>query len=403
MEVEHPNPLVQLNHETPVYDSALPSAMLREITNRSSKHLHHQLERASSGSLLHRESNSTASVPDARDSVDRALGSDREPSPYSHQPADSTDPVKTASAGTAEQDSAKQPQPESQPSAPTAGMPKQPSSPGSHAQSAAVSERHKAPDRQAQTVHSSGSESLPAEADEAAAAAAHLLGSLRRSNTASGQPTLRAEQLNGRDIQMDRSNSQSTTQVQQQNGDVELNNAAPAATAASGRTQGLSAYEIFRGYQPPLSADPDNIAAWDTPRLEQLPLKLPEPRFNAHVGTAASNPADPVSKADLADSPRAAQARGNGEGVVIEDSADGLWPGHVMVVCNSNVGKFLLVKQTMVCTCKLCQTKAAKMGVPFVDMTPTEFERHSGQHANPIFTLLCVCLSLAFTLACCSA
>ena len=387
--VEHPNQAMQLNRETSAHDSALHSAMLREITNHSSKHLHHQLERSSSGSLLHRESNSTASVPDARDSVDRATGSDREPSPHSHQQADNTNLVKAALAATAEQDNAKHQQPEIQPSASAVGMPKEASSPGSHAQTAAVPVSRKALDRQAQTESaldlpaiSSDSESLPAEADEAAAAAAHLLGSLRRSNTASEQPALRAEQPSGHAPQMDWPNSRSTMQVQH-NGDAQLSTAVPAVAAASGRPQAVNPYEACRGYQPPLSADPDNIAAWDTPRLEQLPLKLPEPRFNAYVGTAATNPADPACKADLAasayDSPRAAQATG-GEGVVIEDSADGRWPAHVMVVCNSNVGKFLLVKQTMVCTCKLCQTKAAKMGVPFVDMTPTEFERHSGQH-----------------------
>ena len=71
--------------------------------------------------------------------------------------------------------------------------------------------------------------------------------------------------------------------------------------------------------------------------------------------------------------------------MIVEDSADGHWPAHVLVQCNGNQGKFLLAKQSMVCTCKLCQNKAAKLGVPFVDMTPTEFERHSGETlAQPV-------------------
>ena len=100
-------------------------------------------------------------------------------------------------------------------------------------------------------------------------------------------------------------------------------------------------------------------------------MKLPEPRSIAHVGPAALTSADPACNTGPAcDSPRAAQARGN-EGVVVEESAGWHMACACHVVCATVMwGKFLLVKQTMVCTCKLCQNKAAKMGVPFVDMTP---------------------------------
>ena len=224
--------------------------------------------------------------------------------------------------------------------------------------------------------HSFRTDSLPAgDHDTAAAApaAAQSVGRYRRAANGSDQ---KAEQHNNsQDCYSKQPNSRSVAHLHR-NGDAKPD--AGAAAAALVRPQGSHPCEVNRAFQPPLSADPDNIAAWDTPRLEQLPVKLPEPWSTAHVGAAALDSADPACKAGSAyDSPRAAQARGS-DGVVVEESADGTWPAHVMVVCNSNVGKFLLVKQTMVCTCKLCQNKAAKMGVPFVDMTPTEFERHSG-------------------------
>lgn len=64
--------------------------------------------------------------------------------------------------------------------------------------------------------------------------------------------------------------------------------------------------------------------------------------------------------------------------VVVEPVAEGDWPAHITVQCNGNVGKFMLGKQSMVCMCKLCQAKAAKANLPYTEMTPTEFERHSG-------------------------
>lgn len=141
----------------------------------------------------------------------------------------------------------------------------------------------------------------------------------------------------------------------------------------------LHGWELQPGHQPPLAAMPDDIAAWDTPRLEQMPGRMPEPRFNAHLLNSGSKAAAPTGKADPVSSPRVGQSKG-GVGMIVEESADGKWPAHVLVQCNGNQGKFLLNKQSMVCTCKLCQIKAAKMGVAFVDMTPTEFERHSGTY-----------------------
>jgi hypothetical protein len=50
----------------------------------------------------------------------------------------------------------------------------------------------------------------------------------------------------------------------------------------------------------------------------------------------------------------------------------------VPIVCNGNRGRFLLQRQACVCACKACAARAARAGAPHLEMTPTEFERHSG-------------------------
>ncbi len=51
---------------------------------------------------------------------------------------------------------------------------------------------------------------------------------------------------------------------------------------------------------------------------------------------------------------------------------------HVPIICNGNRGRFLLERQSCVCHCKLCAQRAERMHVFYHEMTPTEFERHSG-------------------------
>lgn len=501
--LQHERHLMRTNHEEAAYNSA---PTLREITNHSSKHLHDQIERAGSGSLQRRDSNSAASGPDAQDSAIR----DHVPqqgSPSGIQVLNIPELVKAAAAAAAraaEQDSGKHGQPDGQAQAPPPAAPApdaQPSAdrvpaPGQEPNSIHVPDlpelpraeaaakaaeqapaKHGQPDGHTKAPPTAASAPdaqqsvgrVPAPRQEPNSVSELGIPELYRAETAAeaaeqapGKPDARPLALlpdtmpqrtkpsygglspvqagltmplrtkpsycrlsplqagllvrakhaqtstvldltkhssrrellpaEGKDIAAQRGQgsepthghaprSKQLTSISaaylHHTGGAQPD-AGAATPAAVVKPQRSRPFEAVRAFQPPLSADPENSAAWDTPRLEQLPVKLPEPRAIAHVGPAALTSADPACNTGPAyDSPRAAQARGS-EGVVIEESADGAWPAHVMVVCNSNVGKFLLVKQTMVCTCKLCQNKAAKMGVPFVDMTPTEFERHSG-------------------------
>lgn len=375
------------SHGEAVHDPAPLNATLREITNRSSKHLHDQLERAGSGSLQHRDSTSAASGQDAQDSADRALVPHLDTALFHEVNIAELLKAAAAASETAEQDAGKHCQPTAQVQLPAPGVP-QHMKPSPHLSSLPMqtdrdpSVRHaKTTTLLAPTGHSSVDElQETVEGDDtaaAAAAAAQLVGMSRCSTTDSDR---KVEQTNGNASRSGQPNRVSAALFHRPT-DAQLDTGKVPA-AALVKPQGFDRYQAFKGYQPPLSADPDNISAWDTPRLEQLPVKLPEPRFNPHTVAVTSNSAEPACKAGLAyDLPSAAEARRGGDGVVVEESADGTWPAHVMVVCNSNVGKFLLMRQSMVCTCKLCQNKAAKMGVPYVDMTPTEFERHSGIHA----------------------
>ena len=119
-QLQHEHRLMRTNHEEAAYNSA---PTLREITNRSSKHLHDQIERAGSGSLQRRDSNSAASGPDAHDSAIRAHAP-QQGSPSGIQVLDIPELIKAAAAArAAEQDSGKHGQPDGQAQAPLPAAP----------------------------------------------------------------------------------------------------------------------------------------------------------------------------------------------------------------------------------------------------------------------------------------
>jgi hypothetical protein len=63
---------------------------------------------------------------------------------------------------------------------------------------------------------------------------------------------------------------------------------------------------------------------------------------------------------------------------------------HVPIICNGNRGRFLLEHQSCVCHCKGCEARAARHNVAYHEMTPTEFERHSGAHQGLADIGVCV-------------
>src|SRR5579875_1718103 len=74
----------------------------------------------------------------------------------------------------------------------------------------------------------------------------------------------------------------------------------------------------------------------------------------------------------------------------------------VPIICNGNRGRFLLQRQACVCACRACAQRAQRAGAPHLEMTPTEFERHSGARFACVPTHdLCCMLALSGTTAAC--
>jgi hypothetical protein len=66
-------------------------------------------------------------------------------------------------------------------------------------------------------------------------------------------------------------------------------------------------------------------------------------------------------------------------------------PPSVDVVCNGNKGTFIVARQMMCCRCRGCEAKAEKQGLALVEISPTEFERHSGEPSTCAVCFSCLC------------
>ena len=51
----------------------------------------------------------------------------------------------------------------------------------------------------------------------------------------------------------------------------------------------------------------------------------------------------------------------------------------LQVICNDNRGVFLVDRQVIACLCDQCKAKALQMGLAEMELSPTDFERHSGR------------------------
>ena len=55
----------------------------------------------------------------------------------------------------------------------------------------------------------------------------------------------------------------------------------------------------------------------------------------------------------------------------------------VPVICNGNKGQFLVGRQVIVCLCNECTNRAKSSGIGEMELSPTDFERHSGKRPFP--------------------
>lgn len=57
----------------------------------------------------------------------------------------------------------------------------------------------------------------------------------------------------------------------------------------------------------------------------------------------------------------------------------------IPVVCNGNKGIFLVGRQVIVCLCEGCVQRAKEVGLAEMELSPTDFERHSGPCSGALF------------------
>ena len=50
----------------------------------------------------------------------------------------------------------------------------------------------------------------------------------------------------------------------------------------------------------------------------------------------------------------------------------------IPIVCNGNRGYYLVHSSTCICCCVACNERAKRADLPCIQISPTEFERHSG-------------------------
>ena len=56
----------------------------------------------------------------------------------------------------------------------------------------------------------------------------------------------------------------------------------------------------------------------------------------------------------------------------------------IPIVCNGNRGFYLVHSSTCICCCVACNERAKRADLPCIQISPTEFERHSGKPTKPL-------------------
>lgn len=59
-------------------------------------------------------------------------------------------------------------------------------------------------------------------------------------------------------------------------------------------------------------------------------------------------------------------------------------PERLPVICNGNQGIFIVERHVMVCLCTQCKNRAQDLGKAELELSPTDFERHSGNCTSSI-------------------
>ncbi len=54
------------------------------------------------------------------------------------------------------------------------------------------------------------------------------------------------------------------------------------------------------------------------------------------------------------------------------------YPKRKAVICNGNKGVYIVDRQVICCLCEQCSAEAKSRGLEELELSPTDFERHSG-------------------------
>ena len=65
----------------------------------------------------------------------------------------------------------------------------------------------------------------------------------------------------------------------------------------------------------------------------------------------------------------------------------------IPIVCNGNRGFYLVHSSTCICCCVACNERAKRADLPCIQISPTEFERHSGKPTKPLTDLMNITVS----------
>ena len=64
------------------------------------------------------------------------------------------------------------------------------------------------------------------------------------------------------------------------------------------------------------------------------------------------------------------------------------YPKRKAVICNGNKGVYIVDRQVICCLCDQCSAEAKSRGLEELELSPTDFERHSGvQSGQNLFVL----------------
>lgn len=150
-----------------------------------------------------------------------------------------------------------------------------------------------------------------------------------------------------------------------------------AAVAIVGQYPNLSMKDFKKHLAETMGYLPDNLN-FPISTLEDLYRRV----FRTdHIGLDGRRALSFIQRALAPEEDEEARAAAPGpQGVLppVAPTRQGPPPAEVEVICNGNPGTFVVKTQAICCKCDSCKSIAKEHGLPRLELSPTEFEKHSG-------------------------